>query len=224
MLSQRNICIDLEGNAVLWDFDLVRARQQLTSVTLDQSPEHENLKNSLGGGPVRHTAPELLLDPRVPLRTTTHSDVYSLGMTILELWTLEPIPFSEHMNGYAAMHAVLRGERPRRPSHSHSSAACLEDGAEEDLWQLSSSMWAQDPSNRPAAEDIVETISLVQRNSLMVHKRGFRLSNHSMRIGGSRRTEGGTIPWPKSGHMSGWIDHSRRAIAGLSSLTAQVLC
>lgn len=80
---KNNILIDANGRAVVCDFGLSRI---LHEVTRSRTRIQE-------GGHLRFLAPELSAGEDEKFRTTTASDVYSLGMALFELLTLEP-PFS----------------------------------------------------------------------------------------------------------------------------------
>lgn len=151
-IRSRNIRIDLEENAILWDFDLTHARHQLCVIDNLHPPKV---------GPVRHTAPEILCSSSPSHLPTLATDIYSLAMTMLELATLRT-PFAEHVNGYTAMHAGVRGERPRRPLCGPFGR--LEGGDADDMWRLSERMWAHDPESRPSAHEVVQAIELIMKN------------------------------------------------------------
>lgn len=139
---QRNIVIDLEGNGLLIDFGLARIKHDVP-----------RSKTNMGiGGMYRYLAPELysslLLDGQ--FLTSAASDAYALGMTILEMLTLEH-PYSEYKSAHAAAHRALGGVRPARPR-------CLEKllpNAADLLWRLLQDLWAHDPQNR-ASLDVAE--------------------------------------------------------------------
>jgi serine/threonine protein kinase len=103
-------------------------------------------------GPCRWMAPEVL-DPPEDLDDhafgtvfTMASDVYSLGMTILEVFTRE-VPFSHRRYDTVVVLDVIRGLQPQRPQSS-----IIPD----QIWSLIESCWKFRPENRPSAV-LVET-------------------------------------------------------------------
>ncbi|KAF8310704.1 kinase-like protein [Clavulina sp. PMI_390] len=136
-LHARNILIDAEGNGLLCDFGFSRIKHEET-----RSETH-----IAQGGKLRHLAPELLLPSEAAsFRTTTASDCYAFGMTILELTTLQK-PFAEYPNEWAASNAAQRGLRPRRPPPGNFGA--LSDATVDLVWILITDMWDHEAPNRP---------------------------------------------------------------------------
>ncbi|KAJ3499965.1 hypothetical protein NLJ89_g9996 [Agrocybe chaxingu] len=77
---------------------------------------------------------------------TPGSDLYSFGMTMLELITGKD-PFHERRHAIAVLLDMTRGVRPARPS--------LADGGISDgLWVIMTSCWKQDPAERPDAATV----------------------------------------------------------------------
>ena len=111
------------------------------------------------GGTLRHVAPEVHSE-RVS-RPNTQSDVYSMGMTILELATLNP-PFFKYQKAVRAAIAAEDGERPERPAR----LADLFFPEEEFLWGLMQGMWADNPQLRPTVRHVQD--DLVHLSSLCV--------------------------------------------------------
>lgn len=100
----------------------------------------------------RWMAPEIL-DPTPELQgyyniTTPETDVYSFGMTMLELYT-GCKPYVKKKYTASVICAVVDGIRPPRPN-----AASLTD----DIWALIRLCWAQDPRDRPTMELIRSSI------------------------------------------------------------------
>ncbi|CAA7269732.1 unnamed protein product [Cyclocybe aegerita] len=85
------------------------------------------------------------------------SDVYSFGMTLLELITGQD-PFSERRHAIAVLLDMTRGGRPARPSFGGD-----EDGGISDrLWDVMTSCWTHDPAERPDAPTVCAWIGLVR--------------------------------------------------------------
>lgn len=140
------------GNALLIDFGLARIKHEVTRSKTGMAT----------GGKYRYMAPELyaLILGDGNFRTSPSSDAYSLGMTILEMITLEH-PFPECGTQEAAAQQALKGARPKRPDHV--------DGWQPDvldpLWTLIGRMWAHENTHRPgldaAKDDLQDILSLV---------------------------------------------------------------
>jgi len=95
-----------------------------------------------GSGNPRWMAPELLIGEEI---VSPQSDIWSLGMVILEIFTLD-IPFSD-LKGYPQVILTLHGGgRPTRPGDAASKR-----GLTDDIWMLMMYCWAQAPFDRPSA-------------------------------------------------------------------------
>lgn len=143
MDPKANIMIDDEGVPLIMDQGL----------TLIISHAEFTIANSCG--PCRWIAPEIFEpagdydidqeeseDPDYESESqfTTMSDVYSLGMTILEVMTGEH-PYSHIRYDTAVITVVGRGGLPRKPPEFS-----------EDLWSLLESCWNRVPEKRLTAE------------------------------------------------------------------------
>ena len=122
------------------------------------------------GGTWRWMSPELL-DPKSfgsDGRLTRESDCYALGMVVYEVSLLHSsLRFLVHtfqvltglkpfynMPGPTCILAVVRGERPPRPSLAESL------GFSDTLWGLTQSCWSETTSTRPTALQLFDCISL----------------------------------------------------------------
>ncbi|KAI3611321.1 hypothetical protein WG66_002059 [Moniliophthora roreri] len=118
----------------------------------------------------RWMAPEVMLsdasmpssvpiqDSRLP--TTPASDVYSFGMTMLELYTGHA-PFSHRRFYGGVIHDVVNGIRPARPSLD----AC--PGLTDDIWDVITSCWAQDAYQRPSMDAVVRRLYVLYKTSML---------------------------------------------------------
>lgn len=119
-------------------------------------------------GPCRWIAPEILEpadDDIAPVESffedpeyrdyerslfTAMSDVYSLGMTILEVMTGEP-PYSHLRYDTVVITNVGRGDLPRRPTDFP-----------DDIWSLLESCWNRIPQMRPHAEMVTSWLDVLR--------------------------------------------------------------
>ena len=123
------------------------------------------------GGTLCWMSPELLDPSRFGSngRPTLESDCYALGMVVYEVSWLSSSwhpsftrpqvltglrPF-QHMFAYMPVSAILRGERPEKPSGAESL------GFSDTLWGLVRSCWSESSSARPTARQLLSYLSLV---------------------------------------------------------------
>ena len=80
-------------------------------------------------------------------RQTTQGDVYSLACVFIEVYTGET-PWHE-INRRKIPSLVLSGARPKRPT--------FHDGPKmsDPIWEIVERCWAQDPSKRPTADQVL---------------------------------------------------------------------
>ncbi|KAF8309232.1 kinase-like protein [Clavulina sp. PMI_390] len=133
-LHPGNVLLDKFGNPYLCDFGLSRIRHEVTRT-------HTALQE---GGRIRFLAPELSSGGMVKFRTSKESDIFSLAMTFLNIWTGKP-PFSHVKNEQKVLAHFLKGQRPPHPA----STITLEATVTTNFWNLIVNMWAQEPEKRP---------------------------------------------------------------------------
>ncbi|XP_058422820.1 proto-oncogene tyrosine-protein kinase ROS isoform X2 [Diceros bicornis minor] len=100
--------------------------------------------------PVRWMAPESLMDGIF----TTQSDVWSFGILIWEILTLGHQPYPAHSN-LDVLHYVQTGGRLEPPRN-----------CPDDLWNLMTQCWAQEPDQRPTFNKIQDQLQLFRNLSL----------------------------------------------------------
>lgn len=149
---QDNILLDGSGEALLCDFGLSRIRHEVTR-THTTIPE---------GGRNRFLAPELSAAITTRFRTSPSSDIYSLSMTFLNIWTREP-PFAKTSNEYKVASWMRDGHRPRRPPVSLN----LSSDIEEQFWELVQRMWAHEPNLRPPSSTVQKRLEEIFRTNLV---------------------------------------------------------
>ncbi|CAE6419568.1 unnamed protein product, partial [Rhizoctonia solani] len=127
------------GVAKLSDFDF----SIMSGVSSLMFSESSNSRT----GSLRWAAPEMLLE-EVPKRTT-ESDVYALGMTMLEIFTGE-VPYPECQQDFTILKKVEKGTLPIRPIE------LKDDKKGNMMWQLLLNCWSRDLSERPSSGRVVD--------------------------------------------------------------------
>jgi len=97
-----NLLVDSDGTLKLGDFGLA---------ILHDTAMHFSMTDP-GGGTLRWMAPELLIDD--DSRRTQETDIYAMGMTMLEIISGN-VPFHEIQAGHRVMMAVTQGRTPLVP-------------------------------------------------------------------------------------------------------------
>ena len=146
--------IDRFGNALLCDFGFSRICHEVT----------RPLTTIREGGRIRFLAPELLHGEE-KFRTTPASDIFSLSMVFLNIWTCKT-PFAELTSGQKAEAAVRKGQRPKKPA-VHID---LSPKMEHEFWLLITKMWAHDPASRPPSDDMRSQLEAIFAPLLEQHK------------------------------------------------------
>lgn len=151
-LKSANILINFRGEACLADFGLATFIHNVNTIAAFAS--------TTGGirGSVRWMAPERM-DPEgagyVSSQPTKASDVYSFGITMVEVFT-GVIPFHNSRNDAAVIAAVLSGKRPSRPPQPQAE----EVGLSSSVWALIERCWDQDPRKRPIIASVIEALQI----------------------------------------------------------------
>ncbi|CAE6501619.1 unnamed protein product [Rhizoctonia solani] len=137
-----NVLVSMAGVAKLTDFGL--------STMYESSIDFSATTSQAGS--VRWTAPELFLGE--PAKTTW-SDVYALGMTILEIFTGN-IPYSQWRRDYTILQMVGQGVFPTRPT-----SQIMNNERGNGLWDLLAQCWGRTPDARPTAKQVTESLVLI---------------------------------------------------------------
>ncbi|TDL28706.1 kinase-like protein [Rickenella mellea] len=104
--------------------------------------------------PLRWMAPEHLRKRMA--RSALPSDIYSFGMTALEIISAE-VPFGG-MRTKEILDAISKGDRPQRPSGD-----AARHGLDDKVWDLFVHCWAQNPASRPTAEEVFRRLKKLRR-------------------------------------------------------------
>lgn len=108
------------------------------------------------GTNLRWLAPELLNGDG---SLSTHSDVWSYGMVLLEIMTgLQP--YSGMAHDTTVVHELANGSPPSRPEGKTSDS-----GVTDDLWKLMQSCWAKRADSRPSMTIVRGNLAKIQGGS-----------------------------------------------------------
>ncbi|CAE6460036.1 unnamed protein product [Rhizoctonia solani] len=141
-IKAANILVSSDGVARLSDFDFA-VMSDVSSLLFSES-------SNTRGGSIRWTAPEVLRE-EVP-RRTTEADVYALAMTMLEIFTGD-VPYPECRQDYSVLNIIGGGTLPTRPIEQ-----LREDYKGDLMWQLLLTCWSRNPSDRPSAEQVFDSV------------------------------------------------------------------
>ncbi|EJD01922.1 kinase-like protein, partial [Fomitiporia mediterranea MF3/22] len=137
-LKGENVMIDMNFEPRIADFGLSKLLDEV-STNLTKTATGDAL------GSIRWTAPELFLTPGV----NKWSDIWSFGMTMLELFTNAP-PYRDLTTDAQVIIMVHKGERPQRPSPRF--------GMDDDIWNLCCKCWSSNPELRPSTRVIAKQL------------------------------------------------------------------
>ncbi|KAF8602302.1 kinase-like protein [Ceratobasidium sp. AG-I] len=153
-LKALNILVSQEGVAKISDFD--------HSILADCSLIFSATTN-LGGGTMRWMAPELLLssdeESNVSTTKSTQTDVYALGMTMLEIISGR-VPYFEYKHESGIYRALDKKKAPTRPDEFPTT-----DEKANQIWALLLNCWDHTPSARPEALTILGLLYLFDTNT-----------------------------------------------------------
>lgn len=134
-LKATKILIGDEGQPLLTDFALAKLEGNLITQSVGVSDAY------------RWCAPEMCSDTST---VSTKSDIYSFGMTILELLTHEK-PYASIARGIRVIQKMEKGILPDRPSNPR----VIERGLDDRMWQLLIACWSFDVDKRPSIDDLL---------------------------------------------------------------------
>lgn len=145
-LAARNVLVDSQQVCKVADFGLSRATaigsSSGDSNDNDEDGQGEYYRSHSGVFPVRWTAPEAMQE----MKFTTASDVWSFGITLIEIYADGEKPYPGLRN-VEVLNAVTVGSRHQRPP----LCPVL-------MYELAVSCWAEDPAARPTFASIMSEL------------------------------------------------------------------
>ncbi|KAG8684980.1 hypothetical protein FRC11_011326, partial [Ceratobasidium sp. 423] len=175
-LKGGNILISSGGIAVVADFG--GSRLENRSLEFTQSTSKSGPCYTL-----RWAAPELL---DTDATTNNKTDIYALGMTILETMTDE-VPWAKIHHDYRIYVLVSQKQHPERPSQIPASSP---DG--DKLWDLLRSCWSFEPTQRPVATEVAGIMKTITSEGLQDPESIAKLEAEAMSCLESEKLERGT--------------------------------
>jgi serine/threonine protein kinase len=147
-LAARNVLVDAQNSVKISDFGMARKtkRQILTCIDGQSQPLSSEFDDTVYAPanadevdlPIQWTAPEVLETGLC----TSASDVWSFGMTMVEVFTNGETPFGE-MTPVAVVHSILIGRHPPHPARCPAA-----------LFEVLQKCWSLDRAQRPHFEKI----------------------------------------------------------------------
>ncbi|KAG8747176.1 hypothetical protein FRC12_014141 [Ceratobasidium sp. 428] len=147
-----NILITDSGGGVLGGFGLTKA--------LENSTVNERIPVALMAGKVesyRWMAPEMFAEDSPVLQTP--SDVWSWGMTVLELISGQR-PYHQHKHTHLAMLNIQKRKRPLRANYADFEKYALKP---DDMWALLERCWAYEPRDRPTIDEVIVELAKMMK-------------------------------------------------------------
>ncbi|KAF9780770.1 kinase-like domain-containing protein [Thelephora terrestris] len=145
-LQGKYILVDDDGHACLGNVGHASITREHGDTVLGQRSTVAG-----DGGHFRYYPPEFLKDePGAKPHATKQSDIYSMGMTIYEVLTGEK-PFKE-IHTLSVVMPIINGIRPKKPTFLFTR------GYTEELWNLTTACWQQDPAARPPVDQVLESL------------------------------------------------------------------
>ncbi|KAF8603986.1 kinase-like protein [Ceratobasidium sp. AG-I] len=148
-LKGANVLFSDDGDPLLTDFGNAVLQERTLQFT------YTTAKTSLSP---RWAAPELI---RGEESFSFETDVFALGMTILEIIT-GSVPYSR-LNDFGVMYAIAEGRLPERPEGNISTKSKHGDV----LWSLLTRCWDRAAKSRPSASTVRDEMIIIQPEGLL---------------------------------------------------------
>ncbi|KDQ55371.1 hypothetical protein JAAARDRAFT_37378 [Jaapia argillacea MUCL 33604] len=165
---------DIKGSNILISDD---GHALLTDLGLGSVAAYSNFSIANIGSACRWLAPEIIYPGpgfEGEIRGSREGDVYSFGMTVLEVFTGEE-PFANRKYGSMVVYDVINGRRPPRPAPPAPSSSSSKSKSKstqptskmkvisDDLWSLIESCWVQEPEKRPGMGTVAAWLEVLTR-------------------------------------------------------------
>ncbi|KAI6094564.1 kinase-like domain-containing protein [Pisolithus sp. B1] len=144
-LKGLNVLISDSGRALLADFGFSHLVNSSFSMTV----------SSKFGYTIQWAAPEVF----DAVETSAAADIWSFGMTLLELFTRKP-PFHP-LKPTAAMLRICRRETPCRPSDEETCSRLTGP-----WWNVCLKCWEYEPASRPTIADVLQDVANIYGKKL----------------------------------------------------------
>ncbi|KAH7338145.1 kinase-like domain-containing protein [Rhizoctonia solani] len=143
-LRASNILVSSDGDPKLTDFGLS---------TMSEAGLAFSETTNVHAGSMRWASPEQLLEGSP---SSKPSDVYALGMTILEIFTGEVPYYPQCRKDFQVMSKLQQGVLPTRPTEQ-----LKDDAYGNRIWELLVKCWNREPDNRPTAMEVFESLNAI---------------------------------------------------------------
>ncbi|CAE6441168.1 unnamed protein product, partial [Rhizoctonia solani] len=138
-LKAINVLVSSDGVAKLADFGLSTISGASLGFSDTSNPQI---------GTTRWAAPELVVGDAPKSK---ESDVYALGMTMLEIIT-EEVPYPQCHSDYQVIAKIMKKIQPERPM-----TQLKDNNRDNQMWNLLVSCWSHEPVSRPSAQQVLES-------------------------------------------------------------------
>jgi len=150
---------DLKGLNILVSRDGVPKISDFDHAILSNSTLAFSATTNVGGGTLRYMAPELLLHKEEdgeaaspPVMRNKHTDIYALGMTMLETISGK-VPYSEYKQDMSILGTLMNKKPPKRPEELPSP-----NERADHMWALLLRCWDHNPAARPDALSVLTSL------------------------------------------------------------------
>ncbi|KLO07120.1 kinase-like protein [Schizopora paradoxa] len=167
-LKTDNVLVSLDGTPLLTDFGVSRLESSSTT----------GYNTETVRGSTRWLSFEFFEISDDDLPPPTHNektDVWSLGMTILELITGD-VPYASIKNDLRVMFTIVKGLLPSEPTYTGSPS---DISLKRYMWSICQVCWTKNPAQRPSAATILGKMERYRRDNFAVSSYRYELRSSS---------------------------------------------